>query len=72
MKVSITILFYIPYIMSIFRLSRKMKIPHTGNAAFIAGESGRIFMEKLGIGFETCIVLSHVQIRPFRAMGNFA
>jgi len=58
MKDFIIILFFIPYIMSIFRLSRRMRIPHAGNAVFITGESGKIFMEKLGIGLEPCIVFS--------------
>jgi hypothetical protein len=60
--------------MSIFRLPGRMRIPHSGNAAFVTAERGRIFIEKLGIGLETCIVFSHVQNFGllYRAMGDVA
>lgn len=59
----------LPYIMSIFRLSRKLEIPHLGCAVCITGESGRIYLEKLGPSLETCIAIPHVQI-PFIMAGK--
>ena len=55
----------IPYIMSIFRLSRILRIPHASNAACMTGDSWKIFMEKSGSGLEPCIVFPHVQILVF-------
>jgi len=59
----------LPDIMSIFRLSRKLEIPHLDCAVCITGESGRIYLEKLGPNLETCIAIPHVQI-PFIVAGK--